>query len=137
MASMQSALRSANSSSGLRTQLRDLQVQSGQRVCQTWLEANLNYIIGACVVAVVAVAAMAVLQVQAAKQARRELQETREYRDVLHQPVKEIAACADLVRQECHDVMGAARSFYDFQYLIEVLEREAAENLGLHSRCNS
>ena len=128
-------LRSGNASSGLRVQLRDLQVQSGQKVCRTWAESNMNYIIFSCVVAVVAMVVAVVLHVQASKLARRELQETRDYRDVLHQPVKEIAACAELVRQECHNVIGAARSFYDFQYLIEVLEREAVNLLVRKNRC--
>ena len=57
---------------------------------------------------------------------------------MLHQPVKEIRACAEVLRHECSAVIGASRSFYDFEYLIDVLEREAVNLLVKHTAtyCN-
>jgi hypothetical protein len=125
----------SNSSSGLRSQIRAARVASGQQVCRTQLEESLNTIIIAVVLASVGGAALFVTRMQAKKLKQKQLAETRAYTDLLHQPIKEISECATLLRDECHRVIGAARSFYDFEYLIDVLEREAVNLLVRQNRC--
>jgi len=41
---------SDNASSGVRATLSDLRIQSGQQVCKTWVEKNLNVLVAICVV---------------------------------------------------------------------------------------
>jgi hypothetical protein len=109
----------SNASSGLRSQIRAARVASGQQVCRTQLEESLNTIIIAVVLASVGGAALFITRMQAKKLKQKQLAETRAYTDLLHQPIKEVSECATLLRDECHRVIGAARSFYDFEYLID------------------
>jgi len=88
--------------------------------------------------------------------------QVRKFRDELHQPVKEISDCVRLIRNECHAVISAARSFevptilalllqtyllywyksmlrswrfQEFGYFIDSLERQAVELLVNQTRC--
>ena len=125
----------SNASNAIGKGLRFLREASKEEVCRSWLEVNLPFLVVLCVGGVVGLAVGVWLHVQATSRAKSQLQATREFRDELHQPVKEIEACAELLGFECQAVMGAARSFYDFEYLIDVLERETVNLLVRQNRC--
>jgi hypothetical protein len=100
---------SFNLSSALGNHLSDLRERSGQEECKSWLQKNVNYIILLSVACFFGAMLLVGIRMQAASLARQSLEETKRYRDVLHQPVKEIQDCAMLLRDECHRVIAAAR----------------------------